>query len=124
MLDKLPAIVASGFVLIFVADIIGNHIHFTSRVFNALVTSIIWGILFVALDLFYRQYLPPPLVPDGDLPKLTVVGVALAFASDLIGNTFLFNRRFANAFVTSIVWAVLFAIVYYVYYVYILTPVA
>lgn len=115
MLDKLPAIVASGFVLIFVSDIIGNHISFKNRIFNAIITSIVWGILFVALDLLYAEYNPPALVTAGNLATFTVIGVLLAFVSDFIGNMFVFDRRFANAFVTSIIWAVTFTVVAFSY---------
>jgi hypothetical protein len=118
MLEKLPAIVASGFVLMFVADLIGNFITFTSKWANAVVTCVIWGILFFALDMFYYYYLPPPLLPEGWLLPLTLIGVALAFIAALLGNYFLFDRRYANAFVTGIVWSVLFAIVYYVSLIY------
>lgn len=116
MLEKLPAVVASGFVLVFIADLIGNYIHFKSKIGNALVTSIIWGILFVALDLLYSAYNPPPLLTNEHLMAATAAGVLLAFVSDLIGNFWLFDRRFANAFLTSVIWAVLFAIVGYLWW--------
>lgn len=118
MEEHLPAVVASGFVLVFLADVIGNHINFSSRVYNAAVTSIIWGILFVILDFGYANFDPPPLVSYENLWVWTVVGVLLAFVSDLIGNTIAFERRFVNSFVTAIVWAVAFFIVAKLYLAY------
>jgi hypothetical protein len=120
MLDKLPAIVASGFVLIFIADVIGNHVHFKTRVGNALVTSLIWGVLFVLLDSYYRWNTHEPLVTLEHLVIFAALGVVLAFLSDLLGNMYEFNRPFVNAFVTSIIWAVAFAIIFYAYVTYVL----
>jgi hypothetical protein len=112
MPEKLPAIVASGFVLMFVADLIGNFLHFKSKWINAVVTAAIWGGLFYALDLFYKYRLPPALLPDDWLLSWTLVGVAIAFICAYLGNFFLFDRRYANAFVTGIIWSVAFAIIY------------
>jgi len=112
MPEKLPAILASGFVLIFIADLVGNFLNFTSKWVNAVVTTVIWGALFYALDKFYEYRLPPPLLPSDLLLSLTLVGMGLAFICALIGNLFLFDRRYANAFVTGIIWAISFAIIY------------
>jgi ABC-type enterochelin transport system permease subunit len=114
MRDILFAVVASGFVLILVADLIGNYIHFTSRVYNALVTSIIWVALFALLNWVYIHYPRPvqlPLVPWEDFPLWAAVGWALAFVSDLIGNTIAFKSPYRNSLVTGCIWAVGFLIV-------------
>jgi hypothetical protein len=116
MLEKLPAVVASGFVLMFVAALIGNYLTFKSRVYNALVTGIIWGVLFVGLNYLYGEMNPPPLVTPEDLGIYAGGGVLLAFITDWIGNTFLFDRRFANAFLTSVIWAIAFAVIMYLWW--------
>jgi ABC-type enterochelin transport system permease subunit len=120
MKDILLAVVASGFVLILVADLIGNYIHFTSRVFNALVTSIIWVALFAVLNWVYYHY--PRTAEDGsvyylpllqwtDFPLWALVGWVLAFVSDLIGNTIAFKSPYRNSLVTGCIWAVGFLVV-------------
>jgi hypothetical protein len=116
MLQKIPAVVASGFVLVFVAALIGNFATLRGPIYNALVTSIIWGILFVALDVIYALYIEPPLVPTGKLWGYTAAGVLLAFVADLIGNKFEFTHQYANAFITSLIWAVAFTIILFLWW--------
>ena len=110
MEEHLLAIVGSGFALILVADLIGNNIVFTNRIQNALVTSIIWGGLFFALNFLYARLNPPPLLL-WDLDhfwKWAALGVILAFLADLIGNSIAFRSRYRNAIVTACIWAVAF----------------
>lgn len=45
-----PVLIAS--LVVFVVDLIGNHIAFGSRIVNALVTAIIFGLVFTALVYF------------------------------------------------------------------------
>jgi ABC-type Fe3+-siderophore transport system permease subunit len=108
MEDHLLAIVGSGFVLILVADLIGNNITFSNRVYNALVTSVIWGFLFFLLNFLYERFSPPPLLLWDHFWKWAAIGVLLAFVSDLIGNTLAFQSRYRNAITTAAVWAVVF----------------
>ena len=81
-----------------------------SRLYNALITSIVWAVIFVALNKIYQalNLVPPRLVPEGFLLKWTVAGIVFAFAADLTGNYIAFNNRIVNSIVTGIVWAVLF----------------
>jgi ABC-type Fe3+-siderophore transport system permease subunit len=108
MEEHLLAIVGSGFVLILVADLIGNNITFSNRIYNALTTAIIWGILFFFLNWVYGQYNPPPLLSWEHLWQYGSIAVVLAFIADLIGNTIAFRSRYRNAITTAIVWAVFF----------------
>ena len=49
-----------------------------------------------------------------DWIAIVLIGAAVVFVSDLIGNTISFSNRFVNALVTSIVFALIFgAFVYY-----------
>jgi hypothetical protein len=115
LLDKLPAVIASGFVLIFVADLIGNHISFHNRFYNALVTCIVWGILFFLLNVAYTQVSGSGIVTWENLKIYTLGGVLLAFAADLIGNAIAFKSPYRNAFVTSVIWAIAFGIAAYLF---------
>ena len=111
MQEHLAAVTASGFVLILVADLIGNHLSFEKPTVNALFTCIIWGVLFSALNFCYWQFTDLPLVNWHDFPVWLVMGVVLAFVADLIGNMIAFKSVYRNSFVTAIVWAVLFFVV-------------
>jgi len=115
LLDKLPAVIASGFVLIFVADLIGNHISFHNRFYNALVTCIVWGVLFYLLNVAYSWWSDAAIVEDTNLIIYTLGGVLLAFAADLIGNSIAFKSPYRNAFVTSVIWAIAFGIAAYLF---------
>jgi hypothetical protein len=111
MEEHLLAIVGSGFVLILVADLIGNYVHFTSRVYNALATSIIWGGLFVALNWLYDELTELPILTWDHFWGLAALGVVLAFLADLVGNTIAFKSPYRNALVTACVWAVAFYVI-------------
>jgi len=110
MQEHLAGIVAAGFALILVADLIGNYITFTHRIYNALVTSIIWGILFTLLNFLYDKLTDIPLL-TWELDHFWLwgaLGVVLAFLADLVGNTLAFKSRYRNAIITAFVWAVAF----------------
>lgn len=56
------------------------------------------------------------LPPEYGWLEPVLIGAAVVFVVDLIGNTLSFSSRFVNALVTSIVFAVIFgALTYYGY---------
>lgn len=62
-----PVLVAAA--IVFVIDLIGNMLHFSNRVVNALVTSLVFAIVFGAISFF--------LVNGGKWPTApTPAGVA------------------------------------------------
>jgi len=107
----LGAVIASGFVLILVADLIGNYLHFEKPAINALFTCVIWGVLFTLLNFCYDQMTDLPLLTWDTFPWWLIVGVVLAYFSDLIGNLIAFKSPYRNALVTAVVWAVVFFVV-------------
>jgi H+/Cl- antiporter ClcA len=113
MEEHILAIVGSGFVLILVADLIGNFLTFSNRFFNALVTSVVWGVLFFALNLAYDKLNPPPLLTwEWDhFWWVAILGVILAFISDFVGNSIAFKSPYRNALVTACVWVVAFYVI-------------
>lgn len=48
-------VVSIGAAIVFVTDLIGNSIAFNNRIVNALVTSILFAIIFTALQYFATQ---------------------------------------------------------------------
>ena len=92
-------------IVVFVADTIGNLIVFDNRFWNALVTGLVFLLLFGAAYYF---------VGDFDAPGLVAVGAFLVFCADLVSNALVFNNRFANALLTALITiATLGSIIYF-----------
>lgn len=111
-----PVLLGAG--LVFVVGFIGNLLTFSNRFVNALVTAIIFGALFAGSIAAAQIQVPPS--PVSFLPaehawlELVLIGAAVVFVVDLIGNTLSFSSRLVNALVTAIVYAVIFGgITYY-----------
>ncbi len=108
-------IVVTGVFLILVSDLIGNTLAFSNKFVNALVTSIVWGLLFVAIILLSDSAGYPLMTLDENendfalFRQVAIGGAIFAFVADLIGNHLAFEKRIVNAVVTSIVWGVLAA---------------
>ena len=103
-------LIPMGAGLILVSDLIGNLIAFKNRVTNAVVTSIVWCGLFVALVFIIDQLFQNIRIWERpqQVVTWTLAGVAFAFIADLIGNYIAFDNRIKNSVITAIVWAVLF----------------
>ena len=111
-----PVLLAAA--VVFVIGLIGNILSFSSRFGNALITAILFAIIFGAL--FYTtqadvrapqaQFLPP----DYAWLEYVLFGAAIVFVVDLIGNALSFSSRFVNALVTAIVFAAIFGGLTYV----------
>jgi hypothetical protein len=110
-------LVAAG--VVFVVGLIGNILSFGSRFTNALVTAIVFAIIFGVLAfLAFREGASPTLAMPADFAWLepVLVAAAVVFVVDLIGNMLSFNNRFVNAIVTSVVFAAVFgALAFFAY---------
>ncbi len=114
-------------IIVFIVDLIGNTIAFGSRVVNALVTAIVFAIIFGALNYYgygslettiEREALEgvPTLeqMPTIALPpelawlEPTLIASIFVFVIGLIGNILAFGSRFVNALVTAILFAIVF----------------
>ena len=105
---------ALGTLLVFASDLVGNSIAFTNRFSNALVTSIVWGVVFVILYfvLSYPAIDIKLATSISDLARLTLSGIVIVFFADGIGNIIAFGNRFVNALVTAIIWAIVFVAIH------------
>jgi hypothetical protein len=99
-------LVLIGASLTFISNLVGNHISFKHRIHNTLLATAFWLLCFFAL---YALQLTPS---NMNYKVFTVVAALAVFASDLIGNSIPFDRRAANALVSTIVWAILFNVMY------------
>ncbi len=84
----------SVLIVVFVADSIGNLIVFDNRFLNALVTGLVFAVLFGAAYYFFD---------DLDAPGLVAIGAFLVFCADLVSNALVFNNRFTNALLTALI---------------------
>jgi hypothetical protein len=111
MEEHLLAVVGGGFAVILLTGLIGNYINFTNPIYNALITAVIWGVLFAVLNWLYGRFTDTPLLTWEHFPNWAAIGVILAFVSDFIGNTLSFKSPYANAIATAVVWTVFFYII-------------
>lgn len=105
-----PVLIAAA--VVFVVGFIGNALSFSNRFVNALVTAIVFAVIFGVLYHLTRAEVPPS--PIAFLPEPytwlepVLIGAAVVFVVDLIGNVLSFSNRFVNALVTAVVFAVIF----------------
>ena len=101
----LAMIALSVLIVVFVADMIGNMIAFNNRFLNALVTGLVFLVIFGAATYFIGDFYAPGLV---------ALGALLVFCADLVSNALVFKSRFGNALLTALITVVtLGAISYY-----------
>lgn len=106
-----PTAIAAG--VVFVVALIGNVLSFSNRFVNALVTAVLFGAIFGGLA-FVTKAGPPPGATPQFLPpellwlELVLIGSAVVFVVDLIGNVLSFSNRFLSALVTAVVFAAIF----------------
>lgn len=105
---NIAPVIGFGIALVFIADLIGNTIAFGNRRFNAIVSAVIWGIVFYVIVFFGQKELDMKPIEYQQLLALTVLGLQSVFVADVIGNSLVFDNRVVNAIVTSIIWAVVF----------------
>ena len=100
--------------ILFVLGLFGNVLSFSNRFMNALITAVIFmlvygGLFYVALasdqDELREQI--GALSQEQLLVNIGVAG-ALVFVIDFVANMLSFQSRFMNALMTSIVFLVLF----------------
>ena len=108
------ALISAGF--LFVIGYFGNVLAFSGRIVNALVTAIIFGLIIGAVFYFAD---PALLSAEGVTASRNVllqqvaVAAGLVFVIDLIANMLVFNNRFTNALMTSVVFLVVFIGLFY-----------
>ncbi|MEL6210641.1 MAG: hypothetical protein AAFR44_10770 [Pseudomonadota bacterium] len=119
-----PVIVAA--IIVFLVDLVGNSLAYSGRFVNALMTAIVFLVVFGALAYFGLGKLevstdmaeiPSRFLPE-DLLWLepVVIGAALVFVVGLVGNLLAFKNRFVNALVTALIFVAVFGAVTYLGY--------
>lgn len=119
-----PAIVAA--VAVFLIDLIGNSIAYSGRLINAIVTAIVFFIVFGALSYFgigkMEVSTTVGTIPSGYLPEdfiwlePVLLATLVVFIVGFIGNVMAFKNRFMNALVTAILFVLIFgALTYFGY---------
>ena len=102
--------------VLFIIAYIGNRMTFSNRFVNALVTALIFTILYGSLYFVVdTNLLPPELREARQHAWLDIIAMsaALVFVTDLVANMLSFSNRLMSAGVTAGVFAVLFALLIY-----------
>src|SRR3990170_3655815 len=115
-ITALLAHVLIGAGILFIIAYIGNRITFSNRFVNALVTAIVFAVLFGAFIFTVDTTLPPPELEGARQHAwvdLIAMAAGLVFVTDLLANMLSFSSRLMSAFVTAVLFAVLFAFFIY-----------
>ena len=105
-----------GAVILFVIGYLGNVIAFGGRFVNALVTAILFAIVYgVVFYLAGQSGIATPISSMSIEEQVKIIGVAAAvvFVIDLIANMLSFSSRFMNALMTAIVFLVVYGVMLY-----------
>ena len=104
--------VLMGGAVVFVVGLIGNVLSFSNRFVNALVTAIVFAAIFAGLIHFTKAPVAPSPISFLPAPyhwlEPVLLGAAVVFVVDLIGNILSFSSRFINAIVTALVFIAIF----------------
>ncbi len=119
-----PVIVAA--IIVFLVDLVGNSLAYRGRFVNAIMTAVVFFVVFGALAYFGlgklevstdvaqipSQFLPPDLL----WLEPVVIGTVVVLIVGLIANMLSFKNRFMNAVVTAAIFVVIFgALTYFGY---------
>ena len=108
--------VLAGAGVVFVIAYVGNLISFSSRFVNALVTALVFAVVYGGLYfLVDRSMLPPDLqaISQETYFRMIAISAGLVFVLDLVANVFSISNRLMNALVTAALFAVLFGYLSY-----------
>ncbi len=102
--------------VLFIIAYIGNRITFSNRFANALVTALVFTVFYGALAFTVDTTVLPPELREARQHvwlDMIAMSAALVFVIDLVANMLSFSNRLVSAFVTAVVFAVLFAFLIY-----------
>jgi len=108
--------VLAGSGVLFIIAYLGNRLSFSNRFVNALVTAVIFGVFYAALVYTVdTTVLPPELKEAGRKTwiQMILMAAGLVFILDLVANIISFSNRFVSALVTAVLFAVLFGFAVY-----------
>ncbi len=108
--------ILAGAGVVFVIAYVGNLISFSSRFVNALVTALVFAVVYGGLYfLVDRSMLPPELqaISQETYFRMIAISAGLVFVLDVVANVFSFSSRLVNALVTAALFAVLFGYLSY-----------
>ena len=119
-----PVIVAA--IIVFLLDLVGNSLAYRGRFVNAIMTAVVFFVVFGALAYFGLGKLEVSTdvaqIPSQFLPsdllwlEPVVIGTVVVLIVGLIANMLSFKNRFMNAVVTAAIFLVVFgALTYFGY---------
>ena len=108
-------LVGSG--LLFAIAYLGNALSFSNRFVNALVTAVIFFVIYAILAYTVDKTLLPPEFQEVSREtwlQIILMAAAIVFVLDLVANLISFSNRFVSALVTALLFAALFGLgIYY-----------
>ena len=108
--------ILAGAGVVFVIAYVGNLISFSSRFVNALVTALVFAVVYGGLYFLVDQTMLPPelqAISQETYFRMIAISAGLVFVLDLVANVFSFSNRLVNALVTAALFAVLFGYLSY-----------
>ena len=108
--------ILAGAGVVFVIAYVGNLISFSSRFVNALVTALVFAVVYGGLYFLVDQSMLPPelqAISQETYFRMIAISAGLVFVLDLVANVFSFSNRLVNALVTAALFAVLFGYLSY-----------
>ena len=102
--------------ILFIIAYLGNRLTFSNRFVNALVTALVFAVLFGAFIFAVDTAVQPPELSEARQHAwldLIAASAGLVFVIDLVANMRSFSNRLTSAFVTAMMFAVLFAFLIY-----------
>lgn len=108
--------IVAGAGVLFVIGYVGNLLSFSNRFVNALVTAIVFGVVYAGL--YYvidRAMLPADIrnMSQETWLRMIAYSAALVFVLDLVANMISFSNRLGNALVTAVLFAILLGALMY-----------
>ena len=103
-------LVGSG--LLFAIAYLGNALSFSNRFVNALVTAVIFFVIYAILAYTVDKTLLPPELQEvrETWLQMILMAAALVFVLDLVANLISFSNRLVSALVTAVLFAALFGL--------------
>lgn len=102
--------------IVFIIALLGNVLSFSNRFVNALVTALIFAAFYGGLAYTVDSSMLPPELRDATQEtwlQMIVMAAALVFVLDLVANFLSFGNRFVSALVTAALFAILFGLAIY-----------
>jgi hypothetical protein len=102
-------LISAGF--LFGIAYLSNRLSFSNRFVNALITALVFAVFYAVLAYTVDQTTLPPEMKEATRDtwlQMILIGAGLVFVLDLVANFLSFSNRFVSALITAVLFAILF----------------